>query len=369
MVRSCRSQKRKGLGLSIDLGTTNIAGFIINFDKPKDHFNASSACSLSKHGRDVVTRLTFASNKTNLDILQKLLVNDINNLIYSLCKKIKINRKRLDRMIVSANPVMLHFLLGLDVSGLKAYPFHSKVEGIASIDASSIGIVGGAKTKLFTLPPVSAYVGGDAVSGVLYTRMNETSSLKLLIDLGTNAEIVLGNKDKLFAASAAAGPAFKNKEILLGSKMISKVAQMLRRGQIDKTGKLSAPCTQYPAPCTIFQEDVRNLQLAKAAIRAGIEILLDKAGKKISDVRKILIAGLFGEKIDIADAIEIGLIPKVLKTKVRSIGNSSLGGAKMVLLDPKLMDVALQISKIAEMTELSLEPSYQNKYIGHMNFS
>jgi uncharacterized 2Fe-2S/4Fe-4S cluster protein (DUF4445 family) len=333
-------------GLALDLGTTNLAGFIIDLDKPKDHFNSSLPCSLSKHGRDVVTRQTFASNKKNLDTLQKLLVNDINNLIFSLCKKIRINRKRLDRIIVSGNPVMLHFLLGTDISG--------------NIAASTIGIAAGAKTKLITLPCISDYVGGDAVAGILYTKMNETSSLKLLIDLGTNAEIVLGNKDKTFATSAAAGPAFKNKEILLGSKMISKVAGMLRRCEIDRTGKVNGE--------GIAQEDIRNLQLAKAAIRAGIEILLEKAGKNIEDVKKILIAGLFGEKIDISDAIEIGLVPKVKKTKVRAIGNSSLGGEKMVLLEPGQLEKARQAAASVEHVELSLEAGYQEKFIAEMNF-
>ena len=347
-------------GLALDLGTTNLAGFIIDLDKPKDHFNASSPCSLYKHGKDVITRLTFALDKKNLDILQKLLVNDINNLIFSLCKKIKINRKRLDRIVVSANTVMLHFLLGRDVSGLKSYPFHSKIDGSVTIDASSIGITAGPKTKLITVPAVSAYVGGDAVAGIFYTKMNETSSLKLLIDLGTNAEIVLGNKDRMSAASAAAGPAFKNKEILLGSKMTSKVAEMLRSGLIDKTGKIKGN--------GIAQEDIRNLQLAKAAIRAGIEILLEKAEKKISDVRKILIAGLFGEKINIVDAMEIGLIPKVENTKVRAIGNSSLGGSKIALLDPGILAKAENISKKVSHVELSLEKGYQERFIGHINF-
>ena len=357
-------------GLALDLGTTNLAGFIIDLDKPKDHFNASFPCSLYRHGKDVITRLTFASNKKNLDTLQKLLVNDINNLIFSLCKKIKINRKRLDRIVVSANSVMLHFLLGLDVSGLKTYPFHSNIDGPVSVDASSMGIVAGAKTRLIALPAIGAYVGGDAVAGILYTKMNKTSSLKLLIDLGTNAEIVLGNKDRMYAASAAAGPAFKNREILLGSKMISKVACMLRKGEVDRSGKMPSPLAPLPEGegNSITQEDIRNLQLAKAAIRAGIEILLEKAGKKISDVRKILIAGLFGEKINIVDAMEIGLIPKVPKTKVRAIGNSSLGGAKMVLMDPKLLSEAENVSKNVSHVELSLEKSYQERFIGHMNF-
>jgi len=376
-------------GIALDLGTTNLAGFIIDLDKPKDRFAAQIKCSLAKHGRDLVTRLTFASSSEKLAVLQKLLVSDVNNLIQILSKRIKINRKRLDRLVVSGNTPMLHFLLGRDVSGLKAYPFSQQVKGSESIGASSIGITAGKDTKLITLPIVSAFVGGDAVAGVLYTGMSKLSSLKLLIDLGTNAELVLGSSKGLWGASAAAGPAFRGSELLLGSKMISKVAGMLRKGEIDRTGRVLSPDLKRSAPVcsekeptrldrarrdlqrrdiSITQQDVRNLQLAKAAIRAGVDILLEKAGKRIGDVRKILLSGLFGEKIDIADAMEIGLVPKVERTKVRSIGNSSLGGAKLVLLKDGLLEKALSAAAAFDHVELSLQKNYQDLFLKNINF-
>ncbi|MFA5104433.1 MAG: ASKHA domain-containing protein [Candidatus Margulisiibacteriota bacterium] len=379
------------LGLAVDIGTSNLASYIVDLDKPKDRFYLSIKNSQSKHGADVITRLTFASDKKNARILQQLLVNDLNNLIYALCKKISINRKRLGRIVVSGNPIMLHFLLGLNVDGFKTYPYRSEIKGIVEISAEKIGIASSKQAKLIVLPVISPYIGSDVTAGILYCGMNKTSSKKILIDLGTNAEMVIGNKDNMFATSAAAGPAFKGKDIVLGSHMISAVAKMLRGGEIDKNGKTmdaviarSLATKQSPPSMGLLrpdrigsrndchervsQQDIRSFQLAKGAINAAIEILLQKSGYSVSDINKILLAGLFGEKIDIQDAIDTGLIPKVQKTKVRSIGNSSLEGTKMVLLKPELLAEAENIAKSVVPVELSMEKDYQERFVKNMLF-
>ncbi len=366
------------LGLAVDIGTTNIAGFIINLDKPKDRFYTSLRSGQTVHGFDVISRLTFVSAGGDTEKLRKLLVNDINNLIHVLTKKIKVNRKRIERIVVSANTVILHFLFGLDTSGLATHPYSSLLKGMTTTSAKELGIVAGLDAQLTALPVISPFVGADAVAGVIYTNMDKLSSVKLLIDLGTNAEIVLGNKDRLLCTSAAAGPAFKSKNIPLGSEMISLIAKGLREGWIDHTGKINERrATSLPASLRealqagdqrLSQDDIRAFQLAKGAIRAAIQILLDRMGITIDKVDKILLSGLFGEKIDRADAMETGLIPDVDRTKVRAIGNSSLEGAKQVLLQPKIADRAAGIASKSEHVELSLDPSYQELYISFMNF-
>jgi len=366
------------LGLAFDIGSTNIAGFMTDLDKRKDFYSLSIRNSQTSHGFDVVSRLTFASQRSgNVKVLQKQLVTDLNNLIFALSKKLRINRKRLSRIVVSGNTVMLHLLLGLDISGFLKYPFKAEISGPVEINAEDIGIVASKKTKLTTLPVISPYVGADVVSGILYTGMHKTAGKKLLIDLGTNAEMVLGNKDGLVCTSTAAGPAFKGKNIVLGSDMISRVARSMRAGRIDKTGKSSppAPSPQSGEGChdlswrgEVSQEDIRTFQLAKAAIRAGIEILLERSGTKPADIKKILLAGLFGEKINIQDVIDTGLIPRLPKTSVRAIGNSSLGGSKKVLLEPELLEEAKEIAGMTGHIELSLQPSYQDKFLKNIDF-
>ncbi len=349
------------LGLAVDIGTSNLAAYIVDLDKPKDRFYLSIKNSQAKHGADVITRLTFARDKKNLDILQKTAAGDINNLIYALCKRIGINRKRIDRIVVSANTVMLHFLLGLNVSGLKTYPYVSSVSGTARVKASDIGIAAGADTLLVALPVISPYLGSDVTAGVLYTKMHKLSGVKFLLDLGTNAEMVLGNKYGLWATSAAAGPAFKGKEILLGSHMISAVAGMLRSGVIDRTGRL---LQQGP----VSQEDVRAYQMAKSAINAAFGVLIERSGISADRISKMLIAGLFGEKINIGDAVWTGLLPNIGKNKLRAIGNSSLEGAKMIMLNPGLLAEAESIAAQVKPVELSMEKGYQEKFISGMDF-
>jgi len=349
------------LGLAADIGTSNIAAYLIDLDKQKDHRAVSIKNSQAKHGADVVTRLTFASGEKNRKILRQLIVNDLNNIIHALCKRIKINRKRLDRIVVSGNPIMLHFLLGLNTDGFKTYPYRSEIEGVIEVKAEDVGITSSKAAKLIILPSISPYIGSDITAGILYCGMDKSSSKKILIDLGTNAEMVIGSKDLLMATSAAAGPAFKGKDIVLGSHMISAVAKMLREGKIDKHGKIKEDAG-------LSQQDVRSFQLAKGAINAAIGILLERSGYSISDINKILLAGLFGEKIDIQDAIDTGLIPKVPRTKVRSIGNSSLDGAKMILLNPKLIAETENIARQVKIVELSLEKDYQEKFIANMDF-
>ncbi len=352
------------LGLAIDLGTSNIAGYIIDLDKPKDHFACSIPNSQTKHGLDVISRLTYAKAIESTKELQQLVVNDINNLIYVLCKRIRINRKRIDRIVISANTVMLHFLLGADPSGLYAFPYRSQLADNDKLLACDFGIVSSKSTKLVIIPAISPYVGGDITSGILYTGMHVLSSKKLLLDLGTNAEMVIGNKDSLFCTSAAAGPAFKSKNIPFGSKTIEIVASALQDAYVDKTGRVLDEHN-----FALSQDDVRAFQLAKAAVRAGIKILMDKSGISIDDIRKILIAGFFGEKINTRDAQVTGLLPQGQKNICRAIGNSSLGGAKKVLLKPELLKDVADIARKCRHIELSQQVPYQALFLKYASFS
>lgn len=349
------------LGLAIDIGTTNIVGFAIDFDKPKDFCYQPIKNSQTKHGADLITRLTFCKDKKNFKLLNSLLINDINNLIHAICKKIKINRKRIEKIVVAANTIMLHFLLNLDVDGFKSYPYKSLINGVVVEQAKNFGIVAGKNTQLITLPPISPYLGADVTAGILYTKMHKISRIKFFLDLGTNAEMVLGNKNELWATSAAAGSAFKGKNLLLGSEFISLVAKLLQEKTLLSDGNLIDETT-------VSQKDIRNFQLAKSAIRAAFDILKERAKIKDKDISKILIAGLFGEKISIDDAIVTGIIPFLGKNRVRAIGNSSLEGAKLVLKDEKKIAEAEFISKFVKTIELNLESSYQEKFISYLNF-
>ncbi len=352
------------LGLAVDVGTTNIAGYVVNLDKPKDFRYLSLRNSQTKHGYDVVSRMTFASaNEKNPSLLQKLIVNDLNNLIHLVSNELKVNRKRLETIIVSANTVMLHFLFGVDISGINSFPYDSKIKGSVNIKASDIGVVASRNTKIISLPVISPYVGGDVVAGIIYSGMNNVLSKKILLDLGTNAEIAIGNRECIYVTSAAAGPAFKSRNIPFGSDMIAMISKMLKNKEIDNTGRLLIESS------VISQQDVRAFQLAKGAVNAGIEILLQRSGGGIDKVNKILLAGLFGEKIYRQDAIDVGLVPRVDKKKIRAIGNSSLEGAKKILLNMKLMETAEKISNEAKHIELSLEHNYQDLFISNINFS
>lgn len=352
------------LGLAIDIGTTNIAGFLINLDKRRDFCSLSIRNSQFVHGFDVTSRLTYVMNTGDHLKLHKSLVRDINNLIFALTKKLRINRKRLEKIIVCGNSVMLHLLFNYDPSGLAVYPFNSKIKESLSVLAGDLGIVCGKDTILTSLPVISAYAGADVVSGILYTGMHLKSSKKILVDLGTNAEIVFGNKDKLVCTSAAAGPAFKSKIIPFGSDIISLVADMLRKGIIDKTGKYLTDKKN----AALSQDDIRAFQLAKSAVRSGIEILVEKLGCNKDDISKVLVSGFFGEKIKAADALKTGLMPDYGKNKVRPIGNSALGGAKMVLFDPSLLKAADEIVNKCEHVELSLEKGYQERFLSNIGF-
>ncbi len=350
------------LGIAVDIGSSNIAGYIVNFDKPKDFFYLSIKNSQTKHGLDLITRLTFCRDSKNQKVLHDILINDLNNLIFGLCKKIRVNRKRIEKIVVSANTIMLHFLLNLDISGFKSYPYISQISGTTIIeDVNLFGIKAGKNTKIILLPPISPYIGADITAGILFTRMHKVSAVKFLIDLGTNAEMVLGNKNTLIATSAAAGPAFKSKDILLGSKFISSVAKMLKEKDIDETGKIVGYSD-------VSQEDIRNFQLAKSAIRSAFEILTEKLGIDYDKISKILIAGLFGKRINAADAVITGLIPFLGKNKVRSIGNSSLEGAKIVLLRPDRLSEAEEIARKVLPVELNFEKKYQELFIKNLNF-
>lgn len=350
-------------GLAIDLGTTNIAASLIDIKNKTVVSTSSLENSQKKYGLDVITRLHFGSTENGLNILQRSVVKDINKLIDRTIKrshKHMITSHMITKVYVVGNPIMLHFLFGLDASGFKKYPYRSNISTSASMKAIDLGIKLNKNVSIESLPIISPYLGADLVSGLIgvnyFNKMNA-----VFVDLGTNAEIAVIPKKYVYAASAAAGPAFKSKLIPLGSKLISETSRLLSKKHMDRSGLLLKSGD-------IKQADIRSLQVAKAAIHSAIEILLKKARIDKDDVKEFYISGIFGEKLNIKDAFKMKLFPVFKNAAIRLLGDAALNGAiKLILSGRSNNDILNLIKKIKEV-ELNREKDFQRLYLEAMQF-
>ena len=399
-------------GVAVDIGTTTLASYLIALSTGEEVAVASSLNPQKAWGDDVITRADFARSG-GLAALQESVAAEIDRLIGRMCGKAKVSRDSIFDVTLAGNTVMMHLFAGITPEHIAESPFIPAFAGALSLPAAGLGLGVNPNATASLLPCVAGYIGADTVAGMLAVGMNETSEPTLLIDIGTNGEIALAAGGSVYACSTAAGPAFEGAHIssgmggvagainkavvdggirfttignepprgVCGSGLLDLVAGLLDAGAIDDTGRLddeAAPAwvtfddegivIDGPAGIHLTRRDVREVQLAKGAVAAGIDVLLSEAGVALSDIRHVYLAGGFGSYLDKRSAGRIGLIPAELVDRTAAIGNSSGAGAKAALLSTAAMAEAKRLAKTVKYIELSARKDFQDAFMDKMLF-
>ncbi|MGL1891317.1 MAG: ASKHA domain-containing protein [Spirochaetaceae bacterium] len=408
--------------VAIDIGTTTVVLYLLNSTTGAIVESVSQLNSQKSFGADVISRIDYCiKNSNGLKTLGEKITTQLDGMIRELMFKNNINESDITSLVIAGNTTMLHLLTGTDPATIATAPFTPVFLDSFSFNINEIMNMQN-DLEVFILPSISAYVGADIVSGVLATSMDESLNISLLVDLGTNGEIILGNSQSYFSCSTAAGPAFEGAHIsngigaitgainrfsisenqrfttinngkpigICGSAIVDIVSEFITHKIIDETGRfdednlvddknyiadgegayiiVSAQDSGTGEQILFTQKDIREVQLAKASISAGIETLINRAGIERSDIKNLYIAGGFGNYININSASNMGLIPKDLVDISTSVGNSSGLGAIHCSLHSKNIEVCNKIVGKTTYIELSSSPYFQDKYIEGMMF-
>lgn len=402
------------LGLAIDLGTTTIVAELV--DMSTDRVVAAKLLynAQREFGTDVTTRMMYAEKPDGLATLQQAALKTINELIAELCTQAHTERRLIPAAVITGNTIMLHLLLGLDPSSIRREPYVPTTTVFPVADAPVVGIQIREGAPLYLFPAASGYVGGDVTADLLATHIAEEEPLSILIDIGTNGETVLGNREFLLACSGSAGSAFEGCGLewgmaaqpgaidrvryeggrliyhtvgdepprgICGSGLIEALGAFLQSGLINRSGKVNldllvarsreghpeivlvpAHETAVGRDISLRQGDVENLIRDKAALYAGSRILLANIGLAFEDVMRIFIAGNFGQSLEIEQAVRIGLLPDIPRERIQFIGNSALAGARAALLSRLAWQKAREIASSITCLELTTEPRYFDEY-------
>lgn len=383
----------------VDMGTTTIVAHLVNTNTMETLDARACFNSQGIYGREVTRRMMTAEQK-GVEELQRLLVEDINGLIEQLADANKVKLKDISAVVCSGNTAMGHFLLGLCTRNIRRNPYVATTVSPPPLRAVEVGLNINPRGLLYSLPAISGWVGSDITAGILSTRMNESEELSLLLDIGTNGEIVIGNREWLVSASASAGPALEGASVdcgmraeagavekiyvedasvryqtidgkrpkgICGSGIIDAVAVLLDQGYINRSGVFleedkprvemvdglkryiiaDGKETGSGHPVYISESDIENVITAKAAIFAAMKILLHRLDLTFEDVERFCIAGAFGSYINIEHAVAIGLIPDIERSRFEFVGNTSIKGAKIVAF---YKEALYKIEKIREDT-------------------
>lgn len=408
----------RSYGVAIDIGTTTVVAHLVNLNTSETLARQATYNSQIQYGEDVISRIMFASTKEKRARLSQCVVGNISDLIAGLVAGAGISLHDVSFALCAGNTTMIHLLLGLDPSCIRLEPYVPAAVAPPVIRAAEVGVKINPRGLLGCVPSVACYVGGDVVAGVLVSGMNRADAPSMLIDVGTNGEIVVGSRDWQVCCSASAGPAFEGGGIscgmratsgaiervtirrqgqrvsysvigggrpvgLCGSGMIDAVAEMLRSGCVDRTGALihgsssgrvrdgedgpefvlvEACETAAGKDIVITQADLTNFIRSKGAIYHACECLLDRVGLTFSDLENIHISGGFGNYLDVREAITIGLLPDIPVDRFQFIGNGSVQGAKIMLLSRQALAEAESIASMMAYIELSTDPKFMNDY-------
>jgi uncharacterized 2Fe-2S/4Fe-4S cluster protein (DUF4445 family) len=420
-------------GIAFDIGTTTLVGTLVDMATGTDLAVSSAVNPQTSYGDDVVSRIKKCRDDADgLRLLNGSIRKAVNSIISKLLKHSGVDKNAVYQIVCAGNTTMQEILCNIDPSSLGEIPFTPAVLDPVRMKAAEMKLGGvNPDADVFVFPNIGGFVGGDTVAGIVATRLDRRAEPALLVDVGTNGEIVLAHGGRLMATSVAAGPAFEGARIvagmraangavekvvtedgdikvnvignskasgICGSGLLDAAAEMLRLGVLDSTGRIVDPDeltanvpdairkrivrdngqfsfvlvdgakTASGKPLALCQKDIRELQLANGAIRAGINILLKMERLKPADLGCILLAGAFGNFIRRSNAVRIGMLPQVPSERIRFVGNTSSFGAKRALLSAAEKEYAQEIRRKTRHVDLSLSPDFQSEFSEAMLF-
>lgn len=393
---------RDGLGIAVDLGTTTLAAQLLDLSTANVLAVRTGLNPQARYGADIMSRVSHAMADQGQARLERLIREEIGKLARDLLRSAKADPSAVREMTIVGNTVMHHLFCGVSIEPLSHYPFEAADDGLKVFSAAELGWeMPNARVRF--LPCFGSFVGSDILAGVLATPLHDSAELMALVDLGTNGEMVVGTRDRMLCASTAAGPAFEGARIsqgmraatgaisavavkegrlechvigdgkprgLCGSGLVDAVAGALEIGKILPSGRLADGAMEMPlrAPVRLTQGDIRELQLAKGAIAAGLRILLQQWGAQPGDLTALHLSGAFGNYINRASARRIGLISSPREV-VHPAGNTALLGAKKALFLAEDEDGAYrELRKKVRHIGLSEDPNFQEIYVEEMSF-
>ena len=391
-----------GLGIVVDVGTTTLVAQLLDLRNARTLAVATALNPQAAFGSDLMSRVEFAQSKKGRIKLKEIIRAQVADLIADLLGRSGADAGSVLRAVLVGNTVMHHLFFGIDTAPLAAAPFEPDHDGPETMPATKLATGLPKVCRVRFVPFVGGFVGSDLLAGVLAVDLHESQALRILVDLGTNGEIVAGNRDRILCASTAAGPAFEGGRIAMGmwadtgaiakvsatesgfacrvlgnvkargicgSGLVDAAAAALQSGALLPSGKMvDGKRIELIDGVYLSQQDVRELQLAKAAIAAGVQILLDRLGATPNDVATVYLAGAFGNTIDPISARRIGLFDASLKV-VEPVGNTALLGAKRMLFEPDSgARIAHRILDLTEHVSLAADPEFIDQYVSRMGF-
>jgi len=419
------------LGMAYDIGTTTVVGYLMDLTTGEELAVSSELNPQTRHGDNVISRIQYADEVADgLETLQVEIAGALNRILTASTKEQGRRPEEVLAATVVGNTTMQHLLLGVSPSHLAQSPYVPAYTGAQRVQGAEIGLRSDPGAHVWLLPNIAGWVGADTVGVLLSTGIYDEAEPALAIDIGTNGEMAMGSRDRLVTCSTAAGPAFEGAHIscgmrasagaldqisirddvrwhaisdgaprgVCGSGLVDAVSELLRTGVIDRQGRLQSPDTiadhGYPAladrvqgenrhrtfdlvlasegssgrPVQLTQRDIRELQLAKGAVRAGIEILMTELGLEPEDIRKVYLAGAFGNYIQPESALGIGLLPYFPNATLIPVGNAAGSGARLALLSHRERALASKLLEHVEYLELSGRPDFQDEFVNAMLF-
>lgn len=405
----------KRYGVAVDIGTTTVVLYLVDYADGTLVDVGMTYNSQMRYGDDVITRIVHATEGGGLTDLRNAVVSDINDLLQPVCERHGIDGEYIDSVVISGNTTMAQLFWGLDPASIREEPYVPTTNSFPLWRAGSAGIKVSRRAPVYTLPCVGSYVGGDIVAGVMASRMHRKAEISLFMDIGTNGEIAIGNDEWLITAACSMGPCFEGSGIrhgmrategaiesvtidrdsfepalgvigntapsgICGSGIIDAISELFLSGVIDRKGKFVKDLridrirVEYEGPeyilhrgemkdIVLTEVDIENVLRAKAALYAGVSLLLGEVGLSLDIVERVYIAGGFGNYLDVGKAIMIGMLPDMPTEKFSFIGNSSITGAYLCLLSGKMRAEAEEIARKMTYMELSVSRGFMDEYM------
>ena len=412
-ILELKKEKPKAYMTAFDIGTTTVVGYLMDAENGTVCAIESMMNPQAQYGADVIMRANYALEH-GVEALSSCIQTAIDELLHKLAKKKKIQPEEIYQVSIVGNTCMHHLFLGISPGSLVHAPYNPAFSERLTLKAKEYGLHIHPQAQLLMLPDIAGYVGADTCGCLLALRQDLKDEISLMIDIGTNGEMVLGNKEKMAACSTAAGPAFEGAKIecgmrgaagavdhvayedgswtyttvdhqpaigLCGSGLIDLVAQLYKAGLIDEMGHLESgqendsifvlvPPEKAGNEKGVYltQKDVREVQLAKAAIAAGIQLLMKELGITEKEIQKIYIAGAFGNYMNPASACAIGLLPPELEHLVEPVGNAAGEGAKIALLNTDELEATDRLVKSIRFLELAASAEFQDTFVDELAF-